>query len=51
MYKGTLIADLMAAVQQAEQQAQQHDAWQQELHDIFSMQIPVNDEQFFKGAA
>ena len=50
MYTGTLIADLIASVnhitqQQAEQQLTE------ELHEIFTMQIPVENEQTFMGAA
>ena len=53
MYTGTLIRDLMALVERVEQRAQQRE-WteQQELHAIFSMQIPVTeDDQIFVGAA
>ena len=52
MYTGTLIEDLMAAVDLAHQKAEERRvAEQDELHEIFSMQIPVNDEQIFQGAA
>jgi hypothetical protein len=51
MYTGTLIADLIATVNHTtEQQAEQQLA--EELHEIFTMQIPVaNSEQTFMGAA
>ena len=53
MYTGTLIEDLMSAVDRAQQKAEQRRiAEQQELHEIFAMQIPVlNGEQIFQGAA
>ena len=53
MYTGTLITDLMATVRQAEQTAQQHQiAVEQELHEIFSMQISLRDtDRIFMGAA
>jgi hypothetical protein len=52
MYTGTLISDLMATVEQAENQARQLIAERRELHEIFSMQIPVpRDEWIFQGAA
>ena len=53
MYKGTLIQDLMAIVDQAEQRAeQQRIAEQRELHEIFSMQIPVTElDRVYMGAA
>jgi hypothetical protein len=53
MYTGTLISDLMAAVERVGQRVQQqHAAEQQELHAIFSMQIPVTEgDQIFMGAA
>jgi len=51
MYTGTLIRDLMQAVQRAEQRAQQN-AFDRELHEIFAMQIPVADgNQLLMGAA
>ncbi len=51
MYTGTLIQDLLAAVEQAEQAVQQrHMA--DELHEIFAMPIPITDsDQVFMGAA
>jgi hypothetical protein len=53
MYTGTLISDLMAAVERVGQRAQQQRATEQEqLRTIFSMQIPVTDgERVFMGAA
>jgi hypothetical protein len=51
MYTGTLISDLMAMVDRAEQKAEQQQM-AEELHAIFTMQIPVADgEQAFMGAA
>ncbi len=53
MYTGTLIEDLMTAVDQAQQRASERRiAEQRELHEIFSMQIsPMDGEQIFQGAA
>lgn len=53
MYTGTVIGDLMAAVERAEQKAeQQRIAEEQELHGIFTMQISLNqDNRVFMGAA
>jgi len=52
MYTGTLVEDLMAAVDLAHQKVEERRvAEQEELHEIFSMQIPVNDGQIFQGAA
>ena len=52
MYTGTLIRDLMTTVQRAEQMAQQRQiAFEQELHAIFSMPIPITNEQQVLGAA
>jgi len=58
MYTGTLISDLIAAVERVGQRSeQQRIADDQELHAIFSMQIPVveGDQiltgQIFMGAA
>jgi len=53
MYTGTLITDLMAAVELAERRAEQSRiANEQELHAIFAMQIPVTEgDQVFMGAA
>jgi hypothetical protein len=51
MYTGTLISDLMATVARVEQRADQQRV-EQELHEIFSMQIPLADgEPAFMGAA
>ena len=56
MYTGTLITDLLATVERAEQSVQQS-AVERELHEIFSMQIPVTQGervlmgQAFMGAA
>ena len=51
MYTGTLIADLIASVDEiTKQQAERQLA--EELHEIFTMQIPVlHSEQTFMGAA
>jgi hypothetical protein len=53
MYTGTLINDLMAAVEQVSQNLQQRQAEEQrELHAIFAMQIPMAEgDQIFMGAA
>ncbi len=53
MYTGTLINELMATVQRAEQTAKrQQIALQQELHEIFAMQLPIADgDQLLMGAA
>jgi hypothetical protein len=54
MYTGTLITDLMATVEGAEQKARREQiAVQQELRSIFSMQIPIttDGDQVFMGAA
>jgi hypothetical protein len=53
MYTGTMIDDLMAAVERAELRAEQRRvAEEQELKAIFAMQIPVTDnEPMFMGAA
>jgi hypothetical protein len=51
MHTGTLISDLMATVERAEQKAREI-VMEQELHTIFAMQIPVMDGgQIFMGAA
>ena len=51
MYTGTLISDLMTAVERAEQRAEQRKV-AEELHAIFAMQIPVAEgDQIFMGAA
>jgi len=53
MYTGTLISDLMATVERAQQRVeQQRMAEQRELHEIYSMQIPVlQSDRVFMGAA
>jgi hypothetical protein len=53
MHTGTMISDLMATVERVGQRVQQqHAAEREELHAIFSMQIPVTDgDQVFMGAA
>jgi hypothetical protein len=53
MYSGTLISDLIAAVERVgERSEQQRIADDQELHTIFAMRIPVIDgDQVFMGAA
>ena len=51
MHTGTLISDLMATVERAEQKARQI-VIEQELHAIFAMQIPITEgDQVFMGAA
>jgi hypothetical protein len=51
MYTGTLISDLMTAVERAEQRAEQQKV-AEELHAIFAMQILVAEsDQIFMGAA
>jgi hypothetical protein len=50
MYTGTLISDLVAKVDRiAERTAQE--SMTRELHEIFTMQIPVENDQAFMGAA
>ena len=59
MYTGRLISELMATVEQAESRAQlqakqsaEQERINEELHAIFSMQIPIaQDGQVFMGAA
>jgi hypothetical protein len=53
MYTGTLISDLMATVQRAEQKSEQHQmACERELHAIFTMQVSIaHGDQIFMGAA
>jgi len=53
MYTGTLISELMATVQRAEQTAKrQQTALQQELQEIFAMRIAIADgDQLLMGAA
>ncbi len=56
MYTGTLINDLMTTVEQVERNVRQV-AVERELHEIFCMQVPVNESdqifarQVFMGAA
>ena len=51
MYTGTLIGDLMATVDRVDQKLQQQRI-SEELHEIFTMQIPVVDsETAYMGAA
>ena len=50
MYTGTLIADLMKTVEQVTSSSEQQ--MKVELHEIFTMQIPVGDgDQVYQGAA
>lgn len=57
MYTGTAIRDLMTMVQRVERRVEQKMelqqlAEQQELHAIFSMQIPITDsDRVYMGAA
>jgi hypothetical protein len=55
MYTGTLISDLMATVERVELRAERSVEQQriaEELHAIFTMQIPVGEgDQVFTGAA
>ena len=49
MYTGTLIADLMNMAERVTNSAEQK--MQEELHEIFTMQIPVGDgDQVYQGA-
>ncbi len=51
MYTGTLISDLMATVELVRHNAEQRQMTE-ELHQIYTMQIPVTDnEQILTGAA
>jgi hypothetical protein len=51
MYTGTLINDLMTAADRVGHRLEQQ-RMEAELHEIFSMQIPVADgEPVFMGAA
>jgi hypothetical protein len=51
MYTGTLISDLMAMVNRAEQRFEQQRITE-ELHEIFTMQIPeAHGQQAYMGAA
>lgn len=53
MYTGTLIKDLMAAVERAERRAKQRRfAEEMELQTLFDLQTPqTQTEQVFAGAA
>lgn len=50
MYTGTLIQDLMATADRVGQRLHQK-RMEEELHEIFTMQIPVTDQQAYMGAA
>jgi hypothetical protein len=51
MYTGTLISELMSAAERANQNLQQQRI-DEELHEIYTMQIPVVDSQTaYMGAA
>ena len=51
MYTGTLIRDLMMRAERAATLAA-HERMTEELHEIFTMEIPVTDgEQAYQGAA
>jgi hypothetical protein len=51
MYTGTLINDLMMAAERVAQMMKQK-RMEEELHEIFTMQIPLGDgEQAYMGAA
>ena len=50
MHTGTVISDLMASVERAEEKARQI-VIDKELHAIFAMQIPLTEgDQVFMGA-
>jgi hypothetical protein len=50
MYTGTLINDLMLTAERVANLAEQQ--VKEELHEIFSMQIPINEgDQVYQGAA
>ena len=49
MYTGTLINDLMATVERAGQRAEQQ-RMEEELHEIFTMQVSEGDRAYM-GAA
>ena len=50
MYTGTLISDLMKTVERITNSTEQQ--INEELHEIFTMQIPVNEgDQVYQGAA
>jgi hypothetical protein len=51
MYTGTLIDDLMAAVERVERKTEEC-RMDRELHEIYTMQIPMADgDQIYMGAA
>jgi hypothetical protein len=51
MYTGNLISELMAAVEHAEQAAEERRV-AEELHEIYTMQIEVaSNDRFVMGAA
>ena len=50
MYTGTLIRDLMMTAERVVMLGDQQRITE-ELHEIFTMQIPVTDEQAYQGAA
>jgi hypothetical protein len=51
MYTGTLISDLMATAERSNQKLREQ-RFDEELHEIFTMQIPVVDSQTaYMGAA
>jgi len=50
MYTGTLIRDLMMTAERVTMVADQR-RMAEELHEIFTMQIPLTDEQAYQGAA
>jgi hypothetical protein len=52
MYTGTLIKDLLAAVERAEQSAQQKCmSEERELQRLFDLRAPQQTEPIFAGAA
>ena len=50
MYTGTLIRDLMMTAERVVMLSDQQ-RMTEELHEIFTMQIPVTDEKAYQGAA
>jgi hypothetical protein len=51
MYTGTLISDLMMAAERVSQMFEQK-RMEEELHEIFTMQLPLGDgAQTYMGAA
>jgi hypothetical protein len=53
MYTGTIITDLMEAVDRAERRAlEERIVDDRELHEIFAMEIPISDgDRLLVGAA